>query len=122
MEHFFCSWYQLMSLSLRTRDYLSQWITALLVAVPIRSRATFVELLCACLLSPEGWVTRAIGAICRRRHWTTYYKLIERGSVRTVPLARALFALVQCVFRSKAATKSSRKLPPIPFQSCHLFR
>jgi hypothetical protein len=101
MEHFFCSWYQLMSLSLRTRDYLSQWITALLVAVPIRSRATFVELLCACLLSPEGWVTRAIGAICRRRHWTTYYKLIERGSVRTVPLARALFALVQSVLPSQ---------------------
>ncbi len=27
-----------------------------------------------------------------------------------------------CIFRTKAATKSSRKLPPIPFQSCHRFR
>jgi predicted DNA-binding transcriptional regulator AlpA len=27
-----------------------------------------------------------------------------------------------CVFRTKAATYSSRMLPPIPFQSCHLFR
>jgi len=86
-----------MPLSILARSYLSQWITLLLAAVPIRARATFVELLCACLVSPEGWVTRAIAAICRRRHWTTYYKLIERGSVRTVPLARALFSLVQSV-------------------------
>ena len=86
-----------MSFSLRSRHYLSQWITALLPAVPRRSRATFVELLCACLVSPEGWVTRAIGSIWRRCHWTTYYKLIERGSVRSVPLARALLTLVQSV-------------------------
>jgi hypothetical protein len=86
-----------MPLSCLARRCLSQWITGLLAAVPIRSRATFVELLCACLVSPEGWVTRAITAICRRKHWTTYYKLIERGSVRTVPLARALFGLVQSV-------------------------
>ena len=57
-----------MPLSLLARRYLSQWISLLLVAVPIRSRATFVELLCACLISPEGWVTRAITAICRRKH------------------------------------------------------
>ena len=86
-----------MSFSLRSRHFLSQWITALLPAVPTRSRATFVELLCACLVSPEGWVTRAIGSIGRRCHWTTYYKLIERGSVRSVPLARALLTLVQSV-------------------------
>lgn len=86
-----------MSFSFQSRHYLSQWITTLLPAVPPRSRATFIELLCACLVSPEGWVTRAIGSICRRCHWTTYYKLIERGSVRSVPLARALMTLVQSV-------------------------
>lgn len=73
---------------------LSSWITHLLTAVPPRSRATFIELLCGCLISPEGWVTRAISAITRRRHWTTYYKLLERGSLRTLRLARALFELV----------------------------
>ena len=86
-----------MPLAHLARHALSQWITLLLAAVPIRSRASFAELLCACLVSPEGWVTRAITAICRRRHWTTYYKLLERGHVRTVPLARALFRLVQTV-------------------------
>ena len=73
---------------------LSSWITHLLTAVPPRSRATFVELLCGCLISPEGWVTRAISAITRRRHWTTYYKMLERGSLRTLRLAQALFEVV----------------------------
>jgi len=86
-----------MSLSNLVRLCLSEWISFLLPAVPIRSRATFIELLCGCLVSPEGWVTRSIVAISRRKHWTTYYKLIERGSVRTVRLARALFRLVLAV-------------------------
>ena len=66
----------------------------MLVAAPMRSRTTFVELLCGCLISPEGWVTRAISAIIRGRRWTTYYKLLERGSARTLRLARALFEAV----------------------------
>jgi hypothetical protein len=86
-----------MSLSNFVRLCLSEWISFLLPAVPIRSRATFIELLCGCLVSPEGWVTRSIVAISRRKHWTTYYKLIERGSVRTLRLARALFRLVLAV-------------------------
>ena len=86
-----------MSYAQTVRLCLSSWITHLLTAVPLRSRATFVELLCGCLISPEGWVTRAIGAITRGRHWTTYYKLLERGSVRTLRLAQALFELVGTV-------------------------
>jgi hypothetical protein len=86
-----------MSYAQTVRLYLSNWITHLLTAVPPRSRATFVELLCGCLISPEGWVTRAISAITRGRHWTTYYKLLERGSVRTLRLAQALFELVDSV-------------------------
>lgn len=93
-----------MSLSNLVRLCLSEWISFLLPAVPIRSRASFIELLCGCLVSPEGWVTRSIVAISRRKHWTTYYKLIERGSVRTVRLARALFRLVQAVLPSDVLT------------------
>ena len=83
-----------MSYAQTARLCLSSWITHLLTAVPPRSRATFVELLCGCLISPEGWVTRAISAITRRRHWTTYYKLLERGSLRTLRIAHALFEVV----------------------------
>jgi hypothetical protein len=83
-----------MSYAQTARRSLSIWITHLLTAVPPRSRATFIELLCGCLISPEGWVTRAISAITRRSHWTTYYKLLERGSLRTLRLAQALFEVV----------------------------
>ena len=83
-----------MSYAQTVRLCLSSWITHLLTAVPPRSRATFIELLCGCLISPEGWVTRAISAITRRKHWTTYYKLLERGSLRTLRLAHALFEVV----------------------------
>jgi len=73
---------------------LSDWITFLLVAVPPRSRRTFIELLCGCLMSQDGWVTRAIGIIARKCHWTTYFKLLERGSLRTQALAHQLLRLV----------------------------
>lgn len=92
-EFLFLIWCS-MSYAQTVRLCLSSWITHLLTAVPLRARATFVELLCGCLISPEGWVTRAISAITRGRHWTTYYKLLERGSVRTLRLARVLFEVV----------------------------
>src|ERR1700735_3412302 len=78
-----------MSLSERIRFYLHEWINVLLTAVPLRSHACFIELLCGCMISPEGWVTRAITASGGSRHWTTYYKLLQRGNLRTVRLARA---------------------------------
>jgi hypothetical protein len=73
---------------------LSEWITFLLAAVPPRSRRTFIELLCGCLMSQEGWVTRAISIIGRKCHWTTYFKLLERGSLKTQALANQLLRLV----------------------------
>ncbi|MDA8153916.1 MAG: transposase [Acidithiobacillus sp.] len=57
--------------------------------MPPRSRRSFLELLCGCLISPDGWVTRALSHISLRCHWTTYYKLLERESLRTQVLAIA---------------------------------
>jgi hypothetical protein len=92
-----------MSLTASVCLLLSEWISFLLGAVPTRSRRTFVELLIGCLLNPEGWVTRAIGAICREAHWTTYYKLIERAHVSVAELSVRLLQLVQSVFPSDVA-------------------
>lgn len=90
-----------MSLAASVCLLLSEWISFLLVAVAPRSRRTFVELLIGCMLNPEGWVTRAIGAICREAHWTTYFKLIERAHVSVADLAVRLLQLVQRVFPSE---------------------
>ena len=90
-----------MSLTSSVCLLLSEWISFLLVAVPPRSRRTFVELLIGCMLNPEGWVTRAIGAIRREAHWTAYYKLIERAHVSVAELAIRLLQLIQWVFPSE---------------------
>lgn len=90
-----------MSLTCSVCLLLSEWITFLLAFVAPRSRRTFVELLIGCMLNPEGWVTRAIGAICREAHWTTYYKLIERAHVSVADLSIGLLQLVQRVFPSE---------------------
>jgi len=87
-----------MSLTSQVRLLLSEWISFLLVAVPPRSRRTFGELLIGCMLNPEGWVTRAIGAISRKAHWTTYYKLIERAHISVAALSIRLLQLVQEIF------------------------
>ncbi|MBK6972768.1 MAG: transposase [Sterolibacteriaceae bacterium] len=92
-----------MSLSASVCLLLSEWVSFLLVAVPPRSRRTFVELLIGCMLNPEGWVTRAIGAIRREAHWTTYYKLIERAHVPVAELAIRLLQLVHRVFPAELA-------------------
>ncbi|MDD3761600.1 MAG: transposase [Acidithiobacillus sp.] len=68
---------------------LSEWISYFLTVVPPRSRRTFLELLCGCLISPESWVTRALSSISLRSHWSAYYKLLERRSLRTQALAVA---------------------------------
>ena len=83
-----------MSFTAQVCRLLSEWITFLLAAVPPRSRRTFIELLCGCLMSQEGWVTRAISIIGRKCHWTTYFKLLERGSLKTQALANQLLRLV----------------------------
>lgn len=83
---------------------LSEWVTFLLAAVPLRSRLTFVELLCGCLMSQEGWVTQAISVIGREMHWTTYYKLLQRGSIKTQALASQLLRLVMRILQSTVLT------------------
>ncbi|WP_273146095.1 hypothetical protein [Ferrovum myxofaciens] len=93
-----------MSLTSSVCLLLSEWISFLLAAVPPRSRRTFVELLIGCMLNPEGWVTRAIGAIRREAHWTTYYKLIERANVSVADLSIQLLQLTQRVFQTSWST------------------
>ena len=83
---------------------LSEWITFLLAAVPARSRCTFIELLCGCLMSQDGWVTRVISIIDRKCHWTTYFKMLERGSLKTQALAHQLLRLVLRFCPNRMAT------------------
>ena len=55
----------------------------------------WVERLIGCMLNPEDGLPRAIGAICREAHWTTYYKLIERANVSVAALSIRLLQRAQ---------------------------
>lgn len=73
---------------------LSEWISFILVSVPLCSRRTFVELLIGCMLDPEGWGARTTAAICREAHCTA---LIERAHGLAADLNNGLLQLFQLV-------------------------
>ncbi len=56
--------------------------------------------------------------------FATTQQLLEQkqGEIRESAVQKIQQIALECVFQSKAATKSRRKLPLIPFQSCHRFR
>ncbi len=49
------------------------------VALPIRSVPTFIELLIGAMLTQAGFVTQARLAVNMHRHWTSYYKRLQKG-------------------------------------------
>ncbi|MCQ1551221.1 MAG: transposase [Candidatus Accumulibacter phosphatis] len=81
--------------------------------MPRRSRRTFVELLIGCMLDPEGWVTRALGAIRREAHWTTFYKLVEQANVSVTELSLCLLQPVLRVCPAELITLilNDRRVP-----------
>jgi len=54
-------------------------ITFLAQALPKRSVPTFLELLFGAMLTQNGFVTEAWLAITPRRHWTSYFKWLQKG-------------------------------------------
>ena len=58
---------------------LFESITFLAQALPKRSVPTWLELLFGAMLTQTGFVTEAWLAIRPRRHWTSYYKWLQKG-------------------------------------------
>lgn len=54
-------------------------ITFLAQALPKRSVPTFLELLFGAMLTQNGFVTEALLTIRPRRHWTSYFKWLQKG-------------------------------------------
>lgn len=76
-------------------------ITFLVGALPIRSVPTFVELLFGAMLSQAGFVTRAWMAVNMHRHWTSYYKWLQKGKWSWVALGLQMARLLRSLFPSK---------------------
>ena len=55
------------------------WINFILVAVPPRLTGTYAELLIGALMSGSGHITEALFQVGHKKHFSTYYWLIEKG-------------------------------------------
>ena len=104
------------------------WITFLLLALPIRTRATFFELLIGALIARSGHITQAVLRIPSPKHWTTFYKLIEVGKWSYLLFGKQLLKLVLTFFpRSDwnlivddvAVVRSSKKAPGVHWVHNH---
>ena len=62
------------------------FITFLAFALPVRSAPTFIELLIGAMLTQTGFVTQAWLAVNMHRHWTSYYKWLQKGKWSWVKL------------------------------------
>jgi len=67
-------------------EVLFESITFLSQALPVRSIPTWLELLFGSMLTQAGFVTEAYLAINARRHWTSYYKWLQKGKWSWVSL------------------------------------
>jgi hypothetical protein len=73
---------------------LFYWITFLTKALPLRSVGTFIELLIGAMLTSTGFVTDAYLMLDMSRHWSSYYKWLEKGRWSWLALARQFTRLV----------------------------
>lgn len=67
---------------------LFHWITFLAQSLPLRSVPTFIELLIGAMISKSGFVVQTGLAIDLKRHWTTYFKWLQKGRWSWLALAR----------------------------------
>ncbi len=79
---------------------LCYWITFLCKALPLRSTGTFIELLIGSMLTPTGFVTDAYLILDMSRHWTSYYKWLQKGRWSWLALARQFVRLILKVVKS----------------------
>ena len=80
---------------------LCHWMTFLAHALPAPAVPTFIELLVGAMLSRRGFVTEAWLAIAAQRHWTSYYKWLQRGRWSWVRLGQYLGVLLRSSFRRR---------------------
>jgi len=107
---------------------LFDWITFLVKALPLRSVPTFIELLIGAMLTPTGFVTDAWLMVAMKRHWTSYFKWLQKGKWSWVALAQqlALLLIQWCPYKQwylviddTVVLRNSKKAPSSQFHHMH---
>ena len=73
---------------------LCDWITILGKSLPLRAARTCLELLIGAMLTRSGFVTQSWLILNTQKHWTSYYKCLQKGKWSWLALARAFVSLV----------------------------
>lgn len=84
----------------RIPSELCYWITFLAKVLPLRSVATFIELLIGSMLSSSGFVTDAYLVIDMKNKWFSYYKWLEEGKWSWLSVARQFVRLCLMVIKA----------------------
>lgn len=104
------------------------WINCILVAVPLRLIGTYTELLIGALMSGSGHITEAMFHVGHRKHFSTYYWLIEKGKWSWAKVCKQLIKLIVIFFPRKEwnlmiddfiCPRSSEKAPYAKFHYDH---
>lgn len=74
------------------------WINLILAAVPVRLISTYAELIIGATISGSGHITQALLAVGHRKHFSTYYWLIEKGKWAWLTVNRQLVSVVTRFF------------------------
>lgn len=109
-------------------DTLFEAITFLAKALPKRSVPVWLELLFGAMLTQAGFVTEAWLAIKAKRHWSSYYKWLQKGKwswvglgLQTARLALRQVTGKRCflVIDDTVVCRCSRKAPESRFHHQH---
>ncbi|MDZ7924316.1 MAG: transposase [Marinagarivorans sp.] len=73
---------------------LCDWIIILGESLPLRAVRTCLELLIGTMLTRSGFVTQSWLVMNTHKHWTSYYKCLQKGKWSWLLLARAFVRLV----------------------------
>ena len=86
----------------RIPSELFYWITFLSKGIPLRSVGTFIELLIGAMLTSTGFVTDVYMMMDMSRHWSSYYKWLQKGRWSWLGLASQFVRLALQVIKEDA--------------------
>lgn len=74
------------------------WINFLVLALPPRVMATYVELLIGAIVSGSGHVSDALLEVGHQKNYSTYYYMLEQGKWRWLGVTRQFIRLITTFF------------------------
>ena len=79
-------------------DVLVLWINFVIVALPPRTMASYVELLIGTIISGSGHITDALFEVGHQKNYSTYYYMLEQGKWAWLYVTKQFIRLITTFF------------------------